>query len=134
QYTRNMVTGASTADAAVVMIDARKGVLTQTRRHSFLVSLIGIRHIVVAVNKMDLTDYSEQAFSKIVDDYARFAKHIGLESVTYIPMSAFKGDNIVTPSERMPWYHGPTLMGYLETVEINELRLQQRPFRLPVQW
>jgi len=134
QYTRNMVTGASTADAAVVMVDARKGVLTQTRRHSYLVSLIGIRHIVVAINKMDLVDYSEQAFRKIVDDYAGFAEHIGIENVTYIPMSAFKGDNIVAPSERMPWHHGTTLMGYLETVEINELRMQQRPFRLPVQW
>jgi len=134
QYTRNMVTGASTADAAVVMVDARKGVLTQTRRHSYLVSLIGIRHIVVAVNKMDLVDYSEQAFRRIVDDYARFAEHIGIENVTYIPMSAFKGDNIVSPSEHTPWYRGTTLMGYLETVEINELRMQQRPLRLPVQW
>jgi len=134
QYTRNMVTGASTADVAVVMVDARKGVLTQTRRHSYLVSLIGIQHIVVAINKMDLVDYAEGVFNKIIEDYRAFAEHIGLKSVTFIPMSAFKGDNIVTPSGNMPWYHGTTLMGYLETVEINELRMQQQPFRLPVQW
>lgn len=134
QYTRNMVTGASTADVAVVMVDARKGVLTQTRRHSYLVSLIGIQHIVVAINKMDLVDYSEAVYQKIVDDYRSFAERIGIKNVTFIPMSAFKGDNIVTPSANMLWYHGSTLMGYLETVEINELRLQQQPFRLPVQW
>ena len=134
QYTRNMVTGASTADVAVVMVDARKGVLTQTRRHSYLVSLIGIQHIVVAINKMDLVDYAESVYNKIVEDYRSFAEHIGVKNVTFIPMSAFKGDNIVTPSGNMLWYHGTTLMGYLETVEINELRMQQQPFRLPVQW
>ena len=134
QYTRNMVTGASTADVAVLMVDARKGILTQTRRHSYLVSLIGIRHIVVAINKMDLVDYSESTFRKIVEDYREFAKQIGLESATFIPMSAFKGDNIIEPSDRMPWYHGATLMAYLETVEIDEERLQREPFRLPVQW
>ncbi len=134
QYTRNMVTGASTADVAVLMVDARKGILTQTRRHSYLVSLIGIRHIVVAINKMDLVDYSESTFRKIVDDYREFAAQIGLESATFIPMSAFKGDNIIEPSDRMPWYHGATLMAYLETVEIDEERLQREPFRLPVQW
>ena len=134
QYTRNMVTGASTADVAVLMVDARKGVLTQTRRHSYLVSLIGIRHIVVAINKMDLVDYQENVFRKIVEDYRAFAGQIGLDSVTFIPMSAFKGDNIIEPSDRMPWYHGSTLMAYLETVEVDETRLQAQPFRLPVQW
>jgi len=134
QYTRNMVTGASTADVAVVMVDARKGVLTQTRRHSYLVSLIGIRQIVVAINKMDLVDYAEKTFRSIVEDYRAFAEQIGLENVTFIPMSAFKGDNIVEPSARMPWYHGTTLMGYLETVEIDDQRMQRGPFRMPVQW
>src|SRR5574338_20246 len=134
QYTRNMVTGASTADVAVLMVDARKGILTQTRRHSYLVSLIGIRHIVVAVNKMDLVDYSEKTFRHIVEDYREFAAQIGLEDVTFIPMSAFKGDNIIAPSDAMPGYHRTTLMGYLETVEIDETRIQQLPFRLPVQW
>ncbi|NMG16559.1 sulfate adenylyltransferase subunit CysN [Aromatoleum bremense] len=134
QYTRNMVTGASTADAAVLMVDARKGVLTQTRRHSYLASLLGIRHIIVAINKMDLVDYSEKTFRRIVDDYRAFASQIGLEDVTFIPMSAFRGDNITAPSDNMPWYHGTTLMDYLETVEIDEDRLQKQPFRLPVQW
>ncbi|NMG76351.1 sulfate adenylyltransferase subunit CysN [Aromatoleum diolicum] len=134
QYTRNMVTGASTADAAVLMVDARRGVLTQTRRHSYLVSLIGIRHIIVAINKMDLVDYSEAVFHRIVDDYRAFAEQIGLKEVTFIPLSAYKGDNITAPSDNMPWHHGTTLMGYLETVEIDEDRLQKQPFRLPVQW
>lgn len=134
QYTRNMITGASTADVAVVMIDARKGVLTQTRRHSYLVSLIGIQHILVAVNKMDLVDYSEGIFNKIIEEYKVFASQIGLKSVTFVPVSAFKGDNIVQRSTNTPWYHGATLMGYLETIEINELRMQQQPFRFPVQW
>ena len=134
QYTRNMVTGASTADAAILMVDARKGILTQTRRHSYLVRLIGIRHVIVAINKMDLVDYSEATYQQIVDDYRAFAAQIGIEDITFIPMSAFRGDNIVAPSEAMPWYHGTTLMGYLETVEIDEERLQRGPFRLPVQW
>jgi bifunctional enzyme CysN/CysC len=134
QYTRNMVTGASTADAAVLMVDARKGVLVQTRRHSYLVSLLGIRHVVVAINKMDLVDYSEKVFQRIVDDYSAFAKQIGLENVTFIPVSAFKGDNITAPSEKTPWYRGATLMGYLETVEVDEERMQRSPFRMPVQW
>ena len=134
QYTRNMVTGASTADAAVLMVDARKGVLTQTRRHSYLVSLIGIRNVIVAINKMDLVDYSESVYRRICDDYRAFAARIGLEDITFIPMSAYKGDNITEPSAAMPWYHGATLMGYLETVEIDEDRLQRQPFRLPVQW
>ena len=134
QYTRNMVTGASTADVAILMVDARKGILTQTRRHSYLVSLIGIRHIVVAVNKMDLMDYSEKTYNAIVEEYTEFAKQIGIESVTFIPMSAFKGDNITSQSEAMPWYRGTTLMGFLESVEIDEERLQKQPFRMPVQW
>ncbi|MCK2086776.1 sulfate adenylyltransferase subunit CysN [Thauera aromatica] len=134
QYTRNMVTGASTADAAILMVDARKGILTQTRRHSYLVSLLGIRHIAVAINKMDLVDYSEKIFRRIVDEYREFAARIGVEDVTFIPMSAFKGDNITSRSDAMPWYHGTTLMGYLETVEVDDARMQRAPFRLPVQW
>ena len=134
QYTRNMVTGASTADAAILMVDARKGILVQTRRHSYLMNLIGIRHLVVAVNKMDLIDYSERIFQNIKEDYTRFAQQLGIEDITFIPMSAFKGDNITSPSERMPWYHGTTLMGYLETVQVDEERLQKQPFRMPVQW
>ncbi|MCK0508094.1 sulfate adenylyltransferase subunit CysN [Aromatoleum anaerobium] len=134
QYTRNMVTGASTADAAILMVDARKGILTQTRRHSYLISLLGIRHVVVAVNKMDLVDYSEKVYRQIVQDYRVFAAQLGLADVTFIPMSAFKGDNITGPSEAMPWYRGTTLMGYLETVEVDDTRMQRTPFRLPVQW
>ena len=134
QYTRNMVTGASTADVAILMVDARKGILTQTRRHSYLTSLIGIRHIVVAINKMDLVDYSEKTFRKIVEDYEAFARQIGLQNVSFIPLSAFKGDNMIEPSAHMPWYHGSTLMGYLETVEIDEARQQKAAFRMPVQW
>ena len=134
QYTRNMVTGASTAEVAVLMVDARKGILTQTRRHSYLVSLLGIRQIVVAINKMDLVDYSEKVFQAICDEYAPFARKLGIEHVTYIPMSAFRGDNITEPSENTPWYHGTTLMGYLETVPVDEERLQKQPFRFPVQW
>ena len=134
QYTRNMITGASTADVAVILIDARKGVLTQTRRHSYLVSLIGIRKVVLAINKMDLMDYSEQVFTTIVEQYREFAAQIGLDDIQPIPLSALKGDNMLTPSERTPWYHGPTLMGYLETVEVGEQRQQGDAFRLPVQW
>ncbi|SEK33860.1 sulfate adenylyltransferase subunit CysN [Ectothiorhodospira marina] len=134
QYTRNMVTGASTADAAILMVDARHGILTQTRRHSFLMSLIGIRHIVVAINKMDLVDYSKARFDQIVDEYRAFAKQLGLEDMTFIPLSALKGDNVIEHGHHMPWYHGPTLMGYLETVEVDEERLQHTPFRMPVQW
>src|SRR5690554_521850 len=134
QYTRNMVTGASTADAAVLMVDARKGVLTQTRRHSYLVNLLGIRHIVVAINKMDLVDYSQKTFNEICETYRAFADKLGLTEITCIPMSAFRGDNVAAPSEAMPWYRGPTLMGYLETIEIDDARMQHAPFRLPVQW
>ncbi|MDP3288477.1 MAG: adenylyl-sulfate kinase, partial [Methyloversatilis sp.] len=134
QYTRNMVTGASTADLAIILVDARYGVQTQTRRHSFLVSLIGIKRVVVAINKMDLVGYSEATFRRIVDDYREFARQLGLEDIVEIPMSALKGDNITTPSDAMPWYHGPTLMAYLETVEVDQKRRLKSPFRLPVQW
>jgi bifunctional enzyme CysN/CysC len=134
QYTRNMITGASTADVAVILVDARKGVLTQTRRHSFLVSLIGIRKVVLAINKMDLVDFSQETFKRIDEDYREFARQIGLKDITSIPLSGLKGDNMTTPSQRTPWYHGPTLMGLLETCEVDETRLQASPFRLPVQW
>ena len=133
QYTRNMVTGASTADVAVILIDGRKGVLTQTRRHSFLVSLIGIRHVVVAVNKLDLVDYSEDVFHDIEADYREFAGEIGLTDVTCIPISALRGDNITEPSTNTPWYHGPTLLGHLEAIEIDD-EAQHAPLRMPVQW
>jgi bifunctional enzyme CysN/CysC len=133
QYTRNMVTGASTADVAVILIDARKGVLTQTRRHSFLVSLLGIRKVVLSVNKMDLIGYDEEEFNCIVRTYREFAKQIGIEEFTAIPMSALKGDNVTEATRTMPWYTGPTLMAFLEGLEIDE-DSQQRPFRLPVQW
>ena len=134
QYTRNMITGASTADAAVLMVDARKGILTQTRRHSYLMALIGIRNLVVAINKMDLVDYSEGVYQDIVAEYQDFATQVGIKNITFIPMSAFKGDNITALSERMPWYQGVSLMQYLEDVELDNERLQKTPFRLPVQW
>jgi bifunctional enzyme CysN/CysC len=133
QYTRNMVTGASTADVAVILIDARKGVLSQTRRHSYLVSLLGIRHVVLAVNKMDLKGYDENVYRAIVDEYLEFAKALNFESITPIPMSALRGDNIVEPSIAIPWYRGSTLMAYLETVEVGD-SFQAASFRLPVQW
>jgi bifunctional enzyme CysN/CysC len=133
QYTRNMVTGASTADAAVILVDARYGVLTQTRRHSYLVHLLGIRHVAVAVNKLDLMDYSAQVFDRIEADFRSFAAEIGLTGVTCIPMSALRGENITERSAAMPWYSGPTLMDYLEGVEVEDDR-QSGPFRLPVQW
>jgi bifunctional enzyme CysN/CysC len=134
QYTRNMVTGASTADLAVILIDARKGVLTQTRRHSFLVSLIGIRHIVLAVTKMDLVDWSQQVFDEIVTNYAEFAREIGLKDVTAIPISGLKGDNTTANSARTPWYRGPSLIEHLESVELDETVMRKKPFRMPVQW
>jgi bifunctional enzyme CysN/CysC len=134
QYTRNMITGASTADAAVVLIDARKGVLTQTRRHTYLVSLIGIRHVVIAVNKMDLADWSQERFAEIEADIRQFAGQIGVEELTCIPLSGLTGANVVERSSELGWYAGPTLMEYLETVELDEERLQARPFRMPVQW
>lgn len=134
QYTRNMVTGASTADLAVILIDARKGVLQQTRRHSFLVNLLGIRHVVLAVNKMDLADYDQSTFEHIVADYRSFASSIGISEFTAIPISGFKGDNITTLSENTPWYSGPTLIGHLESVEVAATAAQDRAFRMPVQW
>jgi bifunctional enzyme CysN/CysC len=116
------------------MVDARRGVLTQTKRHSYLVSLLGIQHICVAINKMDLVDYAEKTYQRIVDDFLSFAEQIGIRNVTFIPVSAFKGHNITSRSEKMPWYTGPTLMGWLETVEVDDERAQRGPFRLPVQW
>jgi bifunctional enzyme CysN/CysC len=133
QYTRNTVTGASTADLAVILVDARKGVLTQTRRHSYLVALLGIRRVVLAINKMDLVDYSRQIQANIERDYREFAARIGLEDVTCIPMSAVYGDNVVAPGVNMPWYNGPTLMHHLENVAVGD-DLGAKPFRLPVQW
>ncbi|MGB8378161.1 MAG: sulfate adenylyltransferase subunit CysN [Rhodanobacteraceae bacterium] len=134
QYTRNMITGASTADVALVLVDARKGVLTQTRRHSYLVSLIGIRKVVLAVNKMDLVDYSEQVFSDIETEYREFARRIGLEDITAMPLSALRGDNVLDPGDNMPWYRGPPLMSYLDNVEIDATRLRTAALRFPVQW
>ncbi len=135
QYTRNMVTGASTADLAVILVDARKGVLVQTRRHSYLAHLIGIRHLVLAVNKMDLVDYDRETFDRIVADYRAFAEEIGIEGFTAIPISGFKGDNITAaPSPSTPWYDGPSLIEHLETVEIANTAAQARAFRMPVQW
>jgi len=134
QYTRNMVTGASTADLAVILIDARKGVLTQTRRHSYLAHLIGIRHIVLAVNKMDLVDYDQTVFDRITLAYRAFANEIGITRFQSIPISGFKGDNITAHSENMPWYNGPTLMSHLETVELDVESDKAKPFRMPVQW
>ena len=134
QYTRNMVTGASKADLAVILIDARKGVLTQTRRHSYLANLIGIKNIVLAVNKMDLVDYDQGTFDSIVQDYTSFAKEIGITDFVAIPISGFKGDNITGPSENTTWYSGPSLMNHLETVELNQNADQEQSFRMPVQW
>ncbi|WP_269716913.1 sulfate adenylyltransferase subunit CysN [Caulobacter sp. NIBR2454] len=133
QYTRNMVTGASTADAAVILIDARKGVLTQTRRHSYLVSLLGIRHVALAVNKMDLVGWDQGVFDAIVADYTAFAQKIGLTSFTPIPISGLKGDNIAAQGSGSPWYSGPTLMQWLEGIEVED-DLRNQPFRMPVQW
>jgi len=134
QYTRNMVTGASTADLAVILVDARKGVLTQTRRHSYLAHLIGIRHIVLAVNKMDLVEYDQATYDAIVADYAHFATSIGIEQFTAIPISGFKGDNITALSGNTPWYAGPTLIEHLDTVELDGDADRAKPFRMAVQW
>ncbi|MCZ4297355.1 sulfate adenylyltransferase subunit CysN [Henriciella marina] len=133
QYTRNMATGASTADLAIVMIDARKGVLTQTRRHSFIVSLLGIRNVVLCINKMDLVGYDRDVFDKIEADYRAFAADFGFENIQAIPVSALAGDNIVDHSENTPWYDGPPLIEYLDTVEIAS-DVKDQPFRMPVQW
>jgi len=133
QYTRNMATGASNSDAAVILIDARKGVLTQTRRHSYICSLLGIRHVAVAVNKIDLVDFSGERFHHIVADYLGFAQGLGFESITPIPVSARFGENITQRSQQMRWYEGPTLLGYLEGVDVDHA-LEAKPFRFPVQW
>lgn len=133
QYTRNMVTGASTAELAIVLVDARKGVLTQTRRHSYLAALLGIRDLVLAVNKMDLVDYAPEVFAAIENEYRQFATRMGIERVTCIPLSAIQGDNVVTTSHNMPWYQGPSLLQHLENVVITDTRPTQT-FRMPVQW
>jgi len=133
QYTRNMITGASTADVAVILIDARKGVLTQTRRHSYLVSLIGIRRVVVAINKLDMVGYSQEVFEQIDADYRAFASRLGIEHIQSIPLSALRGDNVTEPSPYTPWYQGPSLMQFLETVELAQAR-EDAPLRMPVQW
>ncbi len=134
QYTRNMVTGASTADLAIILIDARKGILTQTKRHSYLANLIGIKNIVLAVNKMDLVDYNRGTYERIVADYSDFAQSIGIEDFVAMPLSGFKGDNITGPSANTPWYKGPNLIEHLEQVELSVDAGQNDPFRLPVQW
>ena len=133
QYTRNMATGASTAELAIILIDARKGVLTQTRRHTFIATLLGIKNLVVCINKMDLVGYSRETFEKIAEDYRAFAKELGAEHSTCIPASALVGDNIIDRSPNMPWYQGPTLMGHLETVSVGGDQ-SSKPFRMPVQW
>ena len=134
QYTRNMVTGASTADLAVILVDARQGILTQTRRHSYLAHLLGIRHIVLAVNKMDLVDYDQAVFDQIVTDYEAFATKIGIEKFTPIPISGLAGDNIASKSDATNWYSGTTLIQHLETVEVDANTAGEKPFRMPVQW
>lgn len=134
QYTRNMITGASTADVAIILIDARKGVLTQTRRHSYLVSLIGIRHVVLAINKLDMVSYSEDIYNQIDKEYRIFAKQVGLRNIVTIPMSALRGDNITSLSANTPWYRGETLMGYLENIQVEDETERPGTFRMPVQW
>jgi bifunctional enzyme CysN/CysC len=134
QYTRNMVTGASNADCAVLLMDARKGVLTQTRRHTYIVSLLGVRHVAMAINKLDLVGFSRDRFAGLESECQDLAAQLGLTDVTCIPVAALHGDNVVARSGRTPWYEGPTLLEYLETVELDEDRLQRSPFRLPVQW
>ncbi len=134
QYTRNMVTGASTADLAVILVDARQGLLVQTRRHSYLVSLLGIRKVVLAINKLDLMDYSQEVFERIERDYRTFAAQIGLDDIQCIPLSALRGDNMLEASPNTPWYQGPSLLQYLESVPLEESRQSQAAFRLPVQW
>jgi sulfate adenylyltransferase large subunit len=142
QYTRNMVTGASTADVAVVLIDARQGVLEQSKRHAFISALLGIPKLVVAVNKMDLVDYSEQRFGELIEEFEDFARRLRGgkrprelgHGVTYVPISALRGDNVVDRSERTAWYEGPTLLGFLETVDVAYDHPHSKPARFPVQW
>ncbi|MBQ5622235.1 MAG: 50S ribosome-binding GTPase, partial [Bacteroidaceae bacterium] len=133
QYTRNMITGGSTANLAIILVDARTGVITQTRRHTFLVSLLGIKHIVLAVNKMDLVDYSEEVFNKIKNEYLHLTAQLGIEDVTCFPLSAKVGDNVVEKSEKTPWFEGTSLLQYLETVPIDQDR-NMNDFRFPVQY
>jgi bifunctional enzyme CysN/CysC len=133
QYTRNMATGASNSDLAVILIDARKGVLTQTRRHAYIASLLGIRHVVLAVNKIDLVDYAQSVFDGIVADFTKFAEALGFATLVPIPLSARYGDNVIAKSGNMPWYSGPSLLDHLESVDV-ETALAEQPFRLPVQW
>jgi bifunctional enzyme CysN/CysC len=114
QYTRNMVTGASTANLAIILVDATKGIITQTRRHTFLVSLLGIKHVVLAVNKMDLVGYSQEIFDQICADYKDFVTQLDIPDITFIPLSALKGENIIEPSSHMPWYHGKSVLEYLK--------------------
>ena len=134
QYTRNMVTGASTADCAVILVDATKGVLTQTRRHSFLVGALGIRHIALAVTKMDLVDYAEEPFRDLERRCLALAEELGLGDVVCVPVSGLRGDNVVERGDAMGWYDGPTLIEYLETVEVDEDARRSLPLRMPVQW
>jgi bifunctional enzyme CysN/CysC len=133
QYTRNMATGASNSELAVILIDARKGVLTQTRRHAYIASLLGIHHVVLAINKIDLVDFSQEVFDKIVADFSAFAAPLGFVSLTPIPISARFGDNVIAPSRHTPWYKGPMLLAHLESVDVDTA-LADKPFRLPVQW
>jgi len=133
QYTRNMATGASTADLAIILIDARYGVQTQTKRHSYIVDLLGIKHIVVAINKMDLVDFSEERFDEIKEEYLAFSKDLGIDNAIFIPMSALNGDNVVNVSESAPWYTGLPLMELLDTIDIS-VDTEHDPFRFPVQW
>jgi len=133
QYTRNMVTGASTADVAVILVDARKGILTQTKRHSYLVSLVGIHRVALAINKMDLVGYSQEAYDQITEEYTEFASRLGFDDIVAIPVSALEGDNVISKSDKTPWYAGSHLLDYLETVSVADERTT-KPFRMPVQW
>ena len=133
QYTRNMATGASTADLAVLLVDARHGIQVQTKRHAFLVSLLGIRHVVLAINKIDLVNFDQDKYNAIVKDFEQFGRSFDFDTMVAVPMSARYGDNVTTKSERTPWYHGPSLLEHLETIEVQS-DLEQRPFRMPVQW
>src|SRR5215212_9469223 len=133
QYTRNMATGASTCDVAIILIDARNGVMRQTRRHSFIASLLGIRHVAVAINKMDLVGYSEDVFERIKQEYSQFAAKLELGDLRFVPVSALRGDNVVDPSEMMPWYRGETLLHFLENVHVASDR-NLIDFRFPVQY
>ena len=133
QYTRNMATGASTAELAVLLIDARHGLLTQTRQHSFIVSMLGVRKLVLAVNKMDLVDYSEQVYEDILAEYKTFSEALDVDTITAIPVSALKGDNVTEAGENMPWYTGPTLLEHLETIPVGD-HAREQSFRMPVQW